>query len=202
MASDELWNHDTESEKELPAKKAFRGFGRDELPVGRVGRTNGRSYEDPKDLESIRNGEDKLWQILVLRKQGHIRRRMGPRQFWTEHRDQRWNGTINVLFHDGNGHTAEERRHIKDFHMMVLLDKMRHFGRFGWRKATVTREHQRGGWWKLEVAPLRSYCTNRQEGKEEVGVCADGNSKEEGRRREQKNGEGAHQVLQKHAVEQ
>ena len=138
-----MWNHSTESEKELPAKKAFRGFGRDELPVGRVGRTNGRSYEDPKDLESTRNGEDKLWQILVLRKQGHIRRRMGPSQFWTEHRDQRWNGTINVLFHDGNGHTAEERRHIKYFHMMVLLDKMRHFGRFGWRKATVTREHQR-----------------------------------------------------------
>ena len=33
--------------------------------------------------------------------------------------------------------------------------------------------------WKPEVAPLRSPCSHRHKRKEEVGVSADGNSKEE-----------------------
>ena len=38
QGSDALWNHSTERHRELTAKEAFHGFGRDELPVGRVGK--------------------------------------------------------------------------------------------------------------------------------------------------------------------
>ena len=48
------------------AKEAFHEFGRDELSVGRVERTDVGFFEDLEDRESTRNGEEKLWQILAL----------------------------------------------------------------------------------------------------------------------------------------
>ena len=68
--SDELWNHITVRDRELTAKLVFHESGRDELPVGRVERTDEGSFEDLEDRESTRNGEEKLWQILALRKHG------------------------------------------------------------------------------------------------------------------------------------
>ena len=47
--SDEFWIRSTECDKELPAKEAFHGFGRDELPVGRAGGTDVGSFENPKE---------------------------------------------------------------------------------------------------------------------------------------------------------
>ena len=88
QGSDALWNHSTERHRELTAKEAFHGFGRDELPVGRVGRTDEGSFEDLEDRESTRNGEEKLWQILAFRKHGQIQKGIETRQYWTKHRDQ------------------------------------------------------------------------------------------------------------------
>ena len=73
-ASDALWNHITVRDRELTGKEAFHEFGRDELPVGRVGRTDEGSFEDLEDRESTRNGEEKLWQILAFRKHGQIQK--------------------------------------------------------------------------------------------------------------------------------
>ena len=56
-------------------------FGRHELPVGRVGRTDEGSFEDLEDCESTRNGEEKLWQILALRKHGKIQKGIETRQY-------------------------------------------------------------------------------------------------------------------------
>ena len=68
-------------------------FGRDELPVGRVGRTDEGSFEDLEDRESTRNGKEKLWQILALRKHGKIQKGIQT----TKHRDQQRHGRINAV---------------------------------------------------------------------------------------------------------
>ena len=59
-ASDELWNLSAEFEKELRAKEACHEFGRDELPVGQVGRTDVGSSEDREDL-----GRTRKWRGTV-----------------------------------------------------------------------------------------------------------------------------------------
>ena len=48
-AGDEFWIQSTECEKELLAKEAFHGFGRDELPVGRAGGTDVGYCENPEE---------------------------------------------------------------------------------------------------------------------------------------------------------
>ena len=47
--SDEFWIQSTECGKELLAKEAFHGSGRDELPVGQAGGTDVGSFENPEE---------------------------------------------------------------------------------------------------------------------------------------------------------
>ena len=58
MASDDSWVQSTECDKELAALEAFHGFGSNEFPVGRVGRTGEGSVADPEDLGRTRMEEE------------------------------------------------------------------------------------------------------------------------------------------------